>query len=119
MNDTSYVRIAIHTNHPKSSGKVSKSSTLPGDQGSGALRSSSMDALSAVLAPVRLQQTCWAFTVGRAPWGLAFMGGKSCVRFHYVVRGSAWLHVGDADEPDVALSGGDLAVLPLGHAHVL
>ncbi len=78
-----------------------------------------MDALSAVLAPVRLQQTCWAFTVGRAPWGLAFPGRKSCVRFHYVVRGSAWLSVDNTDEPAVALSGGDLAVLPLGHAHVL
>ena len=78
-----------------------------------------MDALSAVLAPVRLQQTCWAFTVGRAPWGLAFPGKANCVRFHYVVRGSAWLHVDRTDEPDIALSGGDLAVLPLGHAHVL
>jgi len=78
-----------------------------------------MDALSAILAPVRLQQTCWAFTVGRAPWGLAFPGKTSCVRFHYVVRGSAWLHVDGADEPDVALSGGDLAVVPLGHTHVL
>jgi len=78
-----------------------------------------MDALSAVLAPVRLQQTCWAFTVGRAPWGLTFPGRTSCVRFHYVVRGSAWLSVDNTNEPDVALSGGDLAVLPLGHAHVL
>jgi len=78
-----------------------------------------MDALSAVLASVRLQQTCFAFTVGRAPWGLTFSGKTSCIRFHYVVRGSAWLHVKDTKEPDVALSGGDLAVLPLGHAHVL
>lgn len=67
-----------------------------------------MDALGAVLAPVRLQQTCWAFTVGRAPWGLAFLGGKkNCVRFHYMVRGSAWLNVDNTEEPDVALSGGD------------
>jgi AraC-like DNA-binding protein len=78
-----------------------------------------MDALSAVLAPVRLQQTCWAFTAGRAPWGLTFRSGKTCVRFHYMVRGSAWLGVDNTNEPDVALSGGDLAVLPLGHAHVL
>ncbi len=78
-----------------------------------------MDALSAVLAPVRLQQTCWAFTVGRAPWGLTFPGSASCVRFHYVVRGSAWLSVDNTKEPDVALSGGDFAVLPLGHTHVL
>ncbi len=78
-----------------------------------------MDALSAVLATVRLQQTCWAFTVGRAPWGLAFPASQSVVRFHYVVRGSAWLSVNGTDEPDIALSGGDLAVLPLGHAQVL
>ncbi|WP_437476315.1 AraC family transcriptional regulator [Sorangium sp. So ce1014] len=78
-----------------------------------------MDALSAVLAPVRLQQIRWAFTVGRTPWGVALSGGKSCVRFHYMLRGSAWLSVDKTDEPHVALSGGDLAVLPLGHAHVL
>jgi AraC-like DNA-binding protein len=36
-----------------------------------------------------------------------------------MVRGSAWLSLDNADEPDVALSGGDLAVLPLGHTHVL
>jgi Cupin len=78
-----------------------------------------MDALSAVLAPVRLQQTRWAFTVGRTPWGVALAGGKSCVRFHYVVRGSALLSVGKVNAPDVTLSGGDLAILPLGHSHVL
>jgi AraC-like DNA-binding protein len=36
-----------------------------------------------------------------------------------MVRGSAWLSVDNTSEPDIALSGGDLAVLPLGHAHVL
>ena len=36
-----------------------------------------------------------------------------------MVRGSAWLSVDSTNEPDVALSGGDLAVLPLGHTHVL
>src|SRR5215472_11459908 len=98
---------------------MQKSSGTPGDRGSGSLRCSRMDALSAVLAPVRLQQTRWALTVGRRPWGVALSGGKSCVRFHYMVRGSAWLSVDETHEPDVALSGGDLAVLPLGHAHVL
>ncbi|WP_437877442.1 AraC family transcriptional regulator [Sorangium sp. So ce513] len=78
-----------------------------------------MDALSAVLAPVRLQRTRWVSTVGRAPWGVVLPAVKSCIRFHYVVRGSAWLSVDRADEPRVALSGGDLAVLPLGNAHAL
>ncbi|WP_437973843.1 AraC family transcriptional regulator [Sorangium sp. So ce295] len=78
-----------------------------------------MDALSAVLAPVRLRRTRWVSTVGRAPWGVALPAVKSCIRFHYLVRGSAWLSVDKTDEPRVALSGGDLAVLPLGHAHAL
>jgi hypothetical protein len=36
-----------------------------------------------------------------------------------MVRGSAWLSVDDTDEPGIALSSGDLAVLPLGHTHAL
>jgi len=78
-----------------------------------------MDALSAVLAPVRLQRTRWAFTAGRGPWGVAVPASKSCIRFHYLLRGSAWLSVDGTGEPRLALSGGDLAVLPLGHAHAL
>jgi AraC-like DNA-binding protein len=78
-----------------------------------------MDALSAVLAPVRLQRTRWAFTVGRGPWGVAVPASKSCIRFHYLLRGNAWLGVDGSGEPPVALAGGDLVVLPLGHAHAL
>lgn len=78
-----------------------------------------MDALSAVLAPVRLQRTRWMFTVGRGPWGIALPATRCCIRFHYLLRGSAWLGVEGASEPKVALSGGDLAVLPLGSAHSL
>ena len=78
-----------------------------------------MDALSAVLASVRMQQMCWVSTVGRAPWGLSLPSGKCRVRFHYVVRGNAWLTVDKADEPRVALAGGDLAVMPHGHGHTL
>ncbi|MFT3771501.1 MAG: cupin domain-containing protein [Minicystis sp.] len=78
-----------------------------------------MDALSAVLAPVRLRKTRWASTVGRAPWGLAVPGARNCVRFHYVIRGSAWLALDKSDAPQIALSGGDLAVFPHGHGHAL
>jgi AraC-like DNA-binding protein len=78
-----------------------------------------MDALSAVLAPIRLQRTRWAFTAGRGPWGVTLPASKSCIRFHYLLRGSAWLSVEKTNEPRVALSGGDLAVLPLGHGHAL
>jgi hypothetical protein len=47
----------------------------------------------------------WASTVGRTPWGVALSGGRTCVRFHYMVRGSAWPSVDTTDAPDVALSG--------------
>lgn len=76
-----------------------------------------MDALSAVLAPVRLQKTMWASTLARSPWGLAVPAARCCVRFHYLRRGSAWLSMDRSER--VALSGGDLAVFPLGHGHVL
>ena len=75
-----------------------------------------MDALSAVLAPVRLQRTRWAFTAGRAPWGLSVPATKCCIRFHYLLHGNAWLSL---DKERVALSGGELAVMPRGHAHTL
>lgn len=78
-----------------------------------------MDTLSAMLAPIRLERTHWVSTVGRGPWGVGLGGGKHCVRFHYVVRGNAWLSIDEADEPRVALAGGELAVLPRGHGHAL
>lgn len=78
-----------------------------------------MDALSAVLASVRLQRTCWARLVGRAPWGVAYAGAPGGVRFHYVVRGKAVLTVDKSDEPRIALSGGDLVMMPQGHTHAV
>lgn len=78
-----------------------------------------MDTLSAMLAPIRLERTHWVSTAGRGPWGVSLAGGKHCVRFHYVVRGNAWLSIDKADEPRVALAGGELAVLPRGHGHAL
>lgn len=78
-----------------------------------------MDTLSAVLAPVRLQQTAWMSTVARPSWGISFKPGKRCVRFHYVVRGTALLSVDKTDDQRVTLAAGDLAVLALGNGHAL
>ncbi len=78
-----------------------------------------MDALSAVLAPVRLKQTRWAFTSAHGPWGLRLPPSKCCLRFHYLPRGNAWLDVEGTTEPALALTGGDLVLVPLGHAHTL
>lgn len=73
------------------------------------------DALSDVLAHVRLKDSSWACLTPKAPWGVGFREMKACIRFIYVVRGSCWLSVEKGTQPRVALSGGDLAVLPQGH----
>jgi AraC-like DNA-binding protein len=78
-----------------------------------------MDALSEVLSTVRLKSTAWACEEAAAPWGLSLRAAKARVRFHYVSRGSCWLYVDESSSSAVALSGGDLAVLPLGHGHTL
>ena len=84
-----------------------------------------MDALSEVLSSVRLKSTIWVCSQAAAPWGLSLgaarskCAARSTVRFHYVTRGSCWLSVDKHSEPRIALSGGNLVVLPLGHGHML
>lgn len=75
-----------------------------------------MDALSEVLGHVRLKDAGWACILAGTPWGFSLEATKGCVRFHYVTRGSCWLSAEGVAQPRVALSGGDLAVLPHGHA---
>lgn len=78
-----------------------------------------MDALSEVLGHIRLKETNWACIIATSPWGLAFREAKGCVRFHYVARGNAWLSLEKTAHPRIALSGGDLAVIPQGRGHTL
>lgn len=78
-----------------------------------------MDALSEVLGHVRLKDTSWACLIASTPWGVSFRETKGCVRFHYVARGSCWLSIDRSSEPRIALSGGDLVVLPQGNGHTL
>jgi len=78
-----------------------------------------IDALSEVLGHVRLKDTSWACSQASAPWGISFREAKGCVRFHYVMRGSCWLSIDKSAAPRIALSGGDLAVLPQGHGHTI
>jgi AraC-like DNA-binding protein len=78
-----------------------------------------MDALSEVLGHVRLKDTSWACFLASTPWGISFREMKGCVRFHYVSRGSCWLSLEKSSQPRIALSGGDLAVLPQGHGHAI
>jgi AraC-like DNA-binding protein len=78
-----------------------------------------MDALSEVLGHVRLKDTNWACFVASSPWGVSFRETKGCVRFHSVARGGCWLSVDKSSQPRIALSSGDLAVLPQGHGHAI
>ncbi|AUX40635.1 AraC family transcriptional regulator [Sorangium cellulosum] len=77
-----------------------------------------MDALSDVLQTIRLASNLFCRSELSAPWGVHLRGG-GLAGFHYVARGSCWLTVEEASAPAAALSGGDLVLLPLGHAHTL
>jgi AraC-like DNA-binding protein len=78
-----------------------------------------MDALSEVLGHVRLKDTSWACFCANAPWGVSLREAKGSVRFLYVMRGSCWLSIDKITQPRIALSGGDLAVLPQGHGYTI
>ncbi len=78
-----------------------------------------MDALSDVLGHVRLKDTSWACFGATAPWGVSLREMKGCVRFLYVTRGSCWLSIDKTSQPRIALSGGDLAVMPQGHGYAI
>ncbi|WP_438028408.1 cupin domain-containing protein [Sorangium sp. So ce233] len=77
-----------------------------------------MDALSDVLQAIRLASNEFKRSELSAPWGVRLKGG-ALAGFHYVARGSCWLTVEGTSAPATALSGGDLVLLPLGHAHTL
>ncbi|XYH95466.1 cupin domain-containing protein [Sorangium sp. So ce1128] len=77
-----------------------------------------MDALSDVLQAIRLASNVFKRVELSAPWGVRMRGG-ALAGFYYVVRGSCWLTVEGTPPPATALSGGDLVLLPLGHAHTL
>ncbi|MBV9573056.1 MAG: AraC family transcriptional regulator [Acidobacteriales bacterium] len=73
------------------------------------------DAMSDVLALIRMQGEVVCASEYSAPWSISFRGPSA--HFHLVERGSVWLRVGDADA--VRLETGDLVVLPLGSGHTL
>ena len=77
--------------------------------------SGAADAMSDVLALVRMRgEVVCACEMG-APWGLGF--ARPAAHFHIVESGVAWLRVGT--EAPIRLEAGDLAILPLGAGHVL
>jgi AraC-like DNA-binding protein len=73
------------------------------------------DAMSDVLALVRMRGELVCANEYSAPWGFSFR--KPIAHFHIVERGAAWITV-DGAEP-LRIETGDLAILPLGAGHVL
>lgn len=73
------------------------------------------DAMSDVLALVRMRGEIVCANEYSAPWAFSFR--KPIAHFHIVERGAAWITV-DGAEP-ARIETGDLAILPLGAGHVL
>jgi AraC-like DNA-binding protein len=73
------------------------------------------DAVSDVLALVRMRGEFVCANECTAPWSLSFRGPAG--HFHIVERGSAWIGR-DGGEP-LHIETGDLVMLPLGSGHVL
>ncbi|MEM7221875.1 MAG: AraC family transcriptional regulator [Pseudomonadota bacterium] len=77
-----------------------------------------MDVLSDILDLVRLQGSLYFRTAFNAPWGVKVPAYKNVARFHLVARGQCWITV-DGQEPTIALSTGDLILIPHGSGHTL
>jgi AraC-like DNA-binding protein len=87
-----------------------------------------MDALSDVLRAVRLKGAIFFDVHASDPWaaetpagnqivGRMFPAAGHLISYHAITRGTCWACVGN--EPPMALSAGDIVVIPHGDAHVL
>jgi AraC-like DNA-binding protein len=78
----------------------------------------STDVISDVLAAVRLTTRVFGRFEVSAPWALR-VPGDDYLALYVMARGSAWLETEGADGGGVALSAGDVVLLPRGAAHLL
>lgn len=76
-----------------------------------------MDVLSEILDRIELRGTLYFRTRFSPPFAIAVPSFQEAVRFHLVVRGQC--NVSLADGQTVALSAGELALVPRGAAHIL
>lgn len=76
------------------------------------------DVLASVLGTLRLGEARYCASELSTPWAIQFAARKNPI-FHVVDRGSAWLTVKEPGEVPLALVGGDVVLLPHGHAHTL
>jgi AraC-like DNA-binding protein len=79
---------------------------------------SGVDVLTDVLNGLGLQSRLFCRSELTAPWGMSF-DQSDLAHFHWIERGGGWLHCAEAFQQPLALSGGDLVVLPHGDAYHL
>ena len=72
------------------------------------------DAISDLLARVRVHSTVYCLAELRSPWGFSVQG-RNVAKFHLLLQGQAWL-VLDGREPS-PVSAGELVILPYGERH--
>jgi len=75
------------------------------------------DALSDVLSLVYVGGAVYCRSDLRPPWAFS-IDRKPIAGFHAVARGCGWLKV-EGQDGELAVSAGDLVLLPHGHAHVI
>jgi AraC-like DNA-binding protein len=76
----------------------------------------SVDVLTDVLQTVRVKTACYGRLEASAPWGIKVPDADDA-KFHVVLEGDCLLEMNGAQP--IALTGGDLVMLPHGHEHIL
>src|SRR5215510_7448246 len=74
------------------------------------------DAVSELLAALRVRSTVYCLSELREPWGFE-VDGASVAKFHLVLAGSCWLNL--AGHEPVLLQAGDLVILSRGERHMM
>src|SRR5215468_3866145 len=74
------------------------------------------DAVSELLAALRVRSTVYCLSELREPWGFE-VDGANVAKFHLVLAGSCWLNL--AGHEPVQLQAGDLVILSCGERHVM
>ena len=74
------------------------------------------DAITELLATLRVRSTVYCLSELREPWGFE-VDGASVAKFHLVLAGSCWLTVPGHEA--IQLQAGDLILIPRGEQHVM
>src|SRR5262249_26980477 len=87
-----------------------------GDVSMQLLNTAPHDAVTELLATVRVRSTVYCLSELREPWGFE-VNGASVPKFHLVLAGSCWLNL--AGYEPAQLHAGDLVILSRGERHAM